>query len=145
LHALVQADIPEQKYHNDTVPFANGQELIVDIEVNPRGYTDVYINDTTGLTMDLPSTRNADRLKVVIALAIEVVAQPNNVNKPITQELMVALEKLIAGEGLEETKVILGWLLNFWTFTASLPKHTHIAWLGKIWKMIDSGKTTKRH
>ena len=72
LHALVQADIPERKYLNGTVPFVDGWELIVNIEVNPHSYADVYIDDTTGLTINLPGTRNTDRLKLAIALAIKV-------------------------------------------------------------------------
>ena len=47
---------------------------------------------------------NADRLKAVIALAIEVAARSFDPNKPIPRELMVAFEKLIAEGGLTETK-----------------------------------------
>ncbi len=60
-----------------------GRELIVDVPVNPCSYADVYINDLTGLTINLPGTCNADRLEAAIPLAIEVAARPNNVNKPI--------------------------------------------------------------
>ncbi len=41
---------------------------------DPRGFADVYIDNTTGLTVDLPGTLNADRLEAVIPLAIEVAA-----------------------------------------------------------------------
>ena len=74
MYSLVQAYIPEQKYLNNTVPFADGREFIIDIEVNPYGSADVYIDDMTGLTINLPGTHNADRLKAVIALTIEVAA-----------------------------------------------------------------------
>jgi hypothetical protein len=60
LHALVQKDIPTCKYLNNDVPFATGQELILDVPANPRGYADVFIDDTTGLTINLPRTRNAE-------------------------------------------------------------------------------------
>ena len=42
-----------------------------------------------GLTVDLPGTRNADRLEAAIPLSIEVPAHPNDVNKPIPRERMV--------------------------------------------------------
>ena len=42
------------------VPFAIGRELIVDVPINPHGFAYMYINDTTGLTVDLPGTLNAD-------------------------------------------------------------------------------------
>jgi hypothetical protein len=57
---------------------------------------------------------------------------------------MVAQDKSKVEGGLTETKVILGWNFNFWTFTVTLPKHKHIAWSGKIWKMIGGSKTTRK-
>jgi hypothetical protein len=45
---------------------------------------------------------------------------------------MVAEDKLKAEGGLSETKVILGWELNFRTLTVTLPEHKHIAWSGEI-------------
>jgi hypothetical protein len=107
LHALVQADIPTQEYLDDDIPFAMGRESIVDIPVNLHGYVDIYINDMTGLTINLPKTRNANRLEAAIPLAIEVAARPNDINEPIPQEPMVVQEKLKAEGGLAETKIIL--------------------------------------
>jgi hypothetical protein len=104
----------------------------------------VYIDNTTGLTIDLPGTHSADKLKAAIPLAIKVAARPNNVNESIPWEPIVAQDKLKAEEGLTETKVILGWHFNFWTLTVTLPEHKHIAWLGETQTMIDSGKTTKK-
>ncbi len=109
-----------------------GRELIVDIPDDPRVYADVYINNMTGLTINLPRTRNANRLEAAIPLAIEVAAWPNNVNKPIPWEPMLALDKLKAEGGLAEMKVLLGWHFNFCTLTVTLPKHKHIAWSSEI-------------
>ncbi len=89
LHVLVQVEIPTQEYLDNNVPFAMGREMIIDVPVDPRGYADVYIDDTTGLTIDLPGTRNADRLEAVIPLAIKVAAWPNDINQPIPWEPMV--------------------------------------------------------
>jgi hypothetical protein len=113
LHAPVQANIPQRDCLDNNVPFAIGRELIVDVPIDPCGFADVYIDDTTGLTVDLPGTLNADRLKAAIPLAIEVAARPNNVNEPIPREPMVAQDKLKAEGGLAELQVILGWLFNF--------------------------------
>ncbi len=109
-----------------------GRELIVDIPVNSRSYADVYIDNTTRLTIDLPGTRNADRVKAAMPLAIKVAARPNDVNKPIPWEPMVVQEKLKAEGGLAETKIILGWHFKFCTLTVTLPKQKHIAWSRKI-------------
>jgi hypothetical protein len=141
---LVQADIPTQEYLDNDVPFAMGGELIVDVPDDPRGYADVYIDDTTGLPIDLPGTRNANRLKAAITLAIKVAARPNNINKPIPREPILAQEKLKAEGGLSETKIVLGWHFNFPTLTVTLPKQNHIAWPRKIQTMIADRRTTKK-
>jgi hypothetical protein len=47
----------------------------------------------TGLTVDLPGTRNADQLKAAIPLAIKIAARPNNKNKPILPKPMIAKDK----------------------------------------------------
>ena len=121
-----------------------GRELIVDIPIDPYGYTDVYIYDTTGLTIDLPGTQHADRLEAAIPLAIEVAAWPNDINEPIPREPMVAQDKLKAEGGLVETKIILGWHFNFQTLTMMFPKHKHITWSKEIRTMITKGQTTKK-
>jgi hypothetical protein len=144
LHASVQHDIPPRQYLGDNVPFAHGRELIANIPINPRGYTDVYIDNTMGLTMDLPGTRNADQLEAAIPLAIEIAALPNNANEPIPREKKVAEDNLMAEGGLAETKVILGRHFNFRTLTITLPEHKYIVWLCKIQQMIKTRRTTKK-
>ena len=52
LHALVQQDIPQQQYLDNDAPFASSRELIIDVPINPRGYTDIYIDNTMGLTIE---------------------------------------------------------------------------------------------
>jgi hypothetical protein len=113
LHASVEKDIPPRLYLDDDVPFSIGRELIVDVPVDPRGYADVYIDNTTGLTVDQPGTKNTERLEAAILLAIEVAARPNDPNEPIPRKKMVAEDKLKAEGGLSEKKVILGWEFNF--------------------------------
>jgi len=90
----------------------------------------------TGLTVDLPRTRNADWLEAATPLTIKVAARPNNVNEPIPCKKMVAEDKLKVEGGLSETKTILGWLFNFRTLTMSLPEHKYIAWSNDLRQMI---------
>ncbi len=80
LHASVQKDIPPWQYLVDDIPFGIGWELIVDIPIDHRGYADVYIDDTTALTVDLTGTRNAERLEATIPLVIEIGACHNDAN-----------------------------------------------------------------
>ena len=104
---------PKKDCLDDNIPFTIGRELIVDVPIDPCGFADVYIDDRTGLTVDLPGTLNADRLEAAISLAIEVAARPDDVNEPIPREPMVAQDKLKAEGGLAKLQVILGWLFNF--------------------------------
>ena len=64
----MQHEIPQQQYIPEDVPFASRRELTVDVPVDSRGYTDVYINDTTGLTVNLPESGNVERLEAAIPL-----------------------------------------------------------------------------
>ncbi len=129
---------------DDNIPFAIGHNLIVDIPIDPQGYADVYINDTTGLIVNLPGTMNADRLEAPIPLAIKVTAQPNDANEPIPRKKMIPKDELTVEGELSETKTILGWYFNFRTLTVTLPMHKHIAWSWEIKLMIQVRKTTKR-
>ena len=74
LHASVQQQILPREYLPDDVPFAKACKLIVDVPVNPRGSINWYIDDTPGLSVDIPGTENASRLEAAIPLAIEVAA-----------------------------------------------------------------------
>ena len=144
LHSSVQQQIPPQEYLLDDVPFAKAHKLIVNIPVDPRGSIDCYIDDTPGLTVDLPGSENAARLEAAIPLVIEVAAQPDNVDEPIPCETMVENNKLLAEGGFSETKVILGWLFNLRTLSVSLPDHKFITRTAAIQKMIMSKRTTSK-
>jgi hypothetical protein len=57
---------------------------------------------------------------------------------------MVAKDKLAAEEGLSETKITLGWQLNFRTLTVTLLKRKFIVGSAKIQHMISTIKTSKK-
>ena len=56
---------------------------------------------------------------------------------------MDAHAKLKAENGLTETKIILGWLLNFCTLMIALPENKYIAYSTAISETIKCGWTTK--
>jgi hypothetical protein len=56
---------------------------------------------------------------------------------------MDARAKLKAETGLTKTKVILGWLLNFWMMMIALPENKFIAYSQAISDMIEHGWTSK--
>ena len=45
--------VPDKIILDDDIPFEIGQDLIVDIPVDPQGTVDFYIDDVCGLTVDI--------------------------------------------------------------------------------------------
>ena len=137
LHAPNPELVPPAEIMEDSIPFGVGRELIVDVPVDPRGTTDVYIDDTMGLTIDVAGSNNAMRLERAILLAIHVAARPRHESEPIPREEMAALAKLIAEAKLEERKTILGWNFDFRRLTISLPENKFEAWSRAIQDIIE--------
>jgi hypothetical protein len=132
LHAKIQPLIPTKNLFAGNLPLDQARMLIIDVPVDPRGKFGIYIDDTTGLTVNVPGTDNAAHMEAATPLAIEVAVQPNDPNEPIPREPMIARGKLTAEGGLSEMKMILGWLFNFRTLIVSLPDHKFIAWTTAI-------------
>ena len=87
--------------------------MIIHIPVDARGIVDLYIDDFIGLTVDLNNTDSATRLEHAPLLGLTVVSREVSPFEPLPCDDMDARNKLIAETGLSETKIILGWLLNF--------------------------------
>ena len=137
LHAPNPELVPAAEFLDDSIPFGVGKELIVDVPVNPRGVTDVYIDDTVGLTVDIEDSDNIIRLERALLLAIHAAARPKDASEPIPREEMAALNKLLAEARLEEVKTILGWVFDFRRLTVSLPENKFTAWSEAISKVLD--------
>ena len=50
--------VPPDRRLDDDIPVGEGQELIVDIEVNPRGKNDTYIDDLVLLLVEIEGSDN---------------------------------------------------------------------------------------
>ena len=109
LQSPLGKSVPPVKYLQDEIPFAKGRALIVDIPVNPKGNTDVYIDDTIALTVDMEGSDNVQRLEQGTLLAVHAASRELHPNEPIARKEMAAMAKLTAEAGAEETKTILGW------------------------------------
>ena len=113
LHAPEPELVPTAEFLDDSIPFGEGKQLIVDAHVNPRGVTNVYIDDTVGLTIDFEGMNNIMRLERMLLLAIYTTTHPKHASEPIPREEMIALNKSLAEARLEEIKTILGWMFDF--------------------------------
>ena len=91
LHSPSQHLIPCKEILSDDIPFAQVDELIVNVPFNDRGFVDDYIDDLIGLTVDIPGSNNADRLERAPLLAIHTLARPIHPDEPIPRHDMAAL------------------------------------------------------
>jgi hypothetical protein len=87
------------------MPFGHRKELIVEIEVNPWGTHDIYIDGMISLTVDILGTDNLARCAAARLLAIHARTGPKHLDEPIPREEMKARNKLSAEAGLEEEKI----------------------------------------
>jgi len=126
--AIKHNEVPPPKYLDDLIPFAKGLELIVEIEINPRGTTNDYIDNLISLTVDVEGTDNIVRCDRAPLLAFDTCSRPLHENEPNPQETMEAINKLESEALREEQKVILGWLINFRRLLIRLPKNKFMVW-----------------
>jgi hypothetical protein len=89
------------------------RELIVNVETNPCGTHNIYINNLIGLGLNLPNIDNIKQSEQAPHLSIDACLQQLHDKEPIPCHEMAARHKLWAEGWLEETKMILGWLWDF--------------------------------
>ncbi len=100
LQAQHQHLVPTPKCLDELTPWGVRLDLIVDVPINPRGVTDIYIDDLITLTVDIPRTDNLARGMAAALLAIDSSAPRNHTHEPIPRESMDARDKLITEAGL---------------------------------------------
>ena len=59
LYTPNQEIVPDAKILDDGIAFVEGPDLIVDVPVNPRGVTYMYIGDIVGLAVNIEGSNNA--------------------------------------------------------------------------------------
>ena len=138
------SSVPPKNILSDDIPFGIGRELIVDLPVDPRGKIDCYIDDTVGITVDLPDTDNCSRMERASLLAIHATSRPIHKQEPLPRDEMAAKQKLFAEGALEEQKIILGWLFDFRRLIIALPENKFVAWSDNISTILATGKTTPK-
>ena len=55
--------VPPPILLDDSIPFAEEKDLIIDVPVDATGTADVYIDDTIALTMDVKDSNNVQQLE----------------------------------------------------------------------------------
>jgi hypothetical protein len=103
----------------ENITFHQSKELAVYTPTNDIGKVDIYIDDTIAITPDFPG--NTERIMAAIPLAIRTFTRPLDANDEIPRNDIISLKKFQAEAWLEETKTVLGWVLNTRTLQISLP------------------------
>ena len=136
--------VPPPRRLDDQIPFGKGRELIVDINVDSQGMNDIYIDDLVSLTVEVEGSDNLIRCDRAPLLMFDTCSRPLDNNEPIPRETMEARNKLESKALLEETKTILGWLINFRWLLIILPDNKFTVWTTAIETMIKDGTTTAK-
>jgi len=116
------------------------RDLAVSIPPNNHGKVDIFIDDLIGFAPDLGEVPT--RVMRVIPLAIRSLARPVSTQDSIPRKDIISLKKLKAEGGLEETKIVLGWLLNTRELLISLPDSKYHTWLHNIDAILSAGKSS---
>jgi hypothetical protein len=122
----------------DSMDFHQSRDLAVQLPKNDCGKIDIFIDDSIGVAPDLGSI--PIRVIRAIPLAIRTLARPLSEQDILPRKYIISLKKLHAEGRLEETKIILGWMINTRLLQISLPDHKFLAWSEDIDSLISAGK-----
>jgi len=121
-----------------SIPFHLAKELSINIPVNNLAKVDIYIDDSIGVAPDIGDS--VIRVSKSIPLAIHSIARPLNPADSLPRKDIISLKKFSAEGRMEETKILLGWLVNTRTLTISLPEGKHSRWSTDIEKLLAAPK-----
>ncbi len=104
LHAPDQENFPPPISLPNNIPFGEVRELIVNVEANPHGILNIYMDDLIGLGLDLPNSKNIKQSEQAPLLAIDACSRQLYNKEPIPCHDMAARHKLWALGWLKEKK-----------------------------------------
>ena len=132
--------IPPDKYVDDNVPYAQALPTIVPPPVDCYAKANVYIDETTTISLDDPTI--TPRAQAAVPLAIHIVGRPVAPQEPIPRHDIISLDKLQAEGRMEELKTDLGWHFDTRRLLVALSDDKYKAWSNKPTKLLSSGHTT---
>jgi hypothetical protein len=127
----------------ESINFEPALPMTVKVPINYLGKVDIYIDDTIGVTPDLHD--NSLRVSRAIPLAIHSISRPLDPSDKITRKDIISLKKYAAEGRMEETKIVLGWLLNTRSLSISLPPDKYRNWVLDINLLINNKRVKHKH
>ena len=116
-------------------PFAPALPVAVLIPLPLHGWVDSYIDDILGICLHIGD--NAKRVSAAILLTIYLIAHPGSAtDHPIPHNYMLSLKKWLAEGRQEESKTVLGWVVNTRSLLVSLPDDKFDAYKKQVQDII---------
>ena len=103
--------------------------ICIDPAPAPFGQTDSYIDDLISVCPSYDN--NATRIAFPVPIVLEDISRPVS-SEELPCSHIVSNTKLKAEGCPSKCQIVMGWYLNTWSLTISLPEHKNIAWLTDI-------------
>lgn len=126
-------EIPPPNRLPTDIPFGKAYHLFVNVEQKDC-YVDGYIDDLC--TACTETDDNMKRGTNAVALALDALYRPTNVNDSVLRNAIMSRRKLSAEGRLEEIKIVLGWTIDTRRFLISLPHDKAARWIEDIKDII---------
>jgi hypothetical protein len=136
IYDKISTTLPAPIHLPDTIPFGQAKEMSVSLPTNDIGFSDVYIDDAIGIAPDIED--NVSRVNRAIPLSITTIANPPDLSESIPRNFIISMKKFIAEGKMEESKTILGWVINTRSLIISLPVDKYDKWSKDIQLLISS-------
>jgi hypothetical protein len=141
-HQAKMPPVPSSPHAADDLPHP-AQPLLFDFpkeEAMHLSTFDNFIDDQIAAGVDIGD--NVTRLAAAGPLALHAIGRPLSDAEPIPRDDNLSLKKFAAEALPEETKVILGWLIDAWLLTVSLPQDKYLAWSKSIRNILFARKVS---
>ena len=139
LHTEVLDKLPPEPHADEAgKPFAKGVPTAIPGFPDTLPRSEVFIDDKFAAFLE----RDWALGRAFLPFVIDLFARHVSDDEPLPRDPCLSLSKFLAEATPEETKVILGWLLNTRDLTIALPPEKVTGWTKAIQDIIDKGSAT---
>ena len=110
--------------------FKEALDLAVNIPVNDKGITDVYIDDLIPVCPD--SADNIEWASAAVPLILHIIGREVSSSEPFARDNLLSEEKAIVEGGMSEIQTVLGWVINTSSLTIGLTDKKFTEWSNDI-------------
>jgi hypothetical protein len=137
-HQAKMPPVPPSAHPEGELPHP-GQPLLFDFpeeEDDRLSKFDNYIDDLIAAGVEIGD--NIARMAAAGPLALHAMGRPLSESEPLPRDDNLSLKKFSAEALPEETKIVLGWLIDAWALKVMLPQDKYIAWSRSIQDVLEA-------